>query len=95
MDFQGGRYKKKWKIPGGHSKFDWKSREVNFKKFDILNRGYDFLSGKGHLKNCNQLQIVFLTNSKQSFPLRLYCTFQFKKIFRHFWDEQKFKQHAI
>ena len=30
---------KKWKAPGGHGKFDWKSRGVNFKKIDILNRG--------------------------------------------------------
>ena len=35
MDFQGvNAKKKKWKIPGvgGHGKFDWKLRGVNFKK---------------------------------------------------------------
>ena len=29
----------KWKIPGGHVKFDWKSKRVNFNKINILNRG--------------------------------------------------------
>ena len=38
---------KKWKIPGGYGKFDWKSRGANFKKIDILNRGrrVQFFSG--------------------------------------------------
>ena len=31
---------KKWKIPGGHGKFDWKPRDESIpKEFDILNRG--------------------------------------------------------
>ena len=51
LEFQGGTHKlrRKWisrgskqkdgKFQGGHGKFDWKSREVNFKKIDILDRG--------------------------------------------------------
>ena len=56
LEFQGGKPKieektwfsrgvnaKKWKTPGGHGKFDWKSRRVNFKKSDILNKGILYL----------------------------------------------------
>ena len=49
MDFEGVKAKR-WKILGGHGKFDQKSREVNFKKIDILDRGggVHFFSGKAH-----------------------------------------------
>ena len=30
---------KNGKFQGNHGKFEWKSREVNFKKLDIFNRG--------------------------------------------------------
>ena len=44
-----GVNEKKWKISRGcHDKIDWKSREVNFKKIDILNKGVQFFSGKAH-----------------------------------------------
>ena len=38
-EFPGGSICKKWKASGGHGKFDWKSRGVNFKKIDILGGG--------------------------------------------------------
>ena len=38
---------KNGKFQGNHGKFEWKSREVNFKKLDILNRGgYNFFLEK-------------------------------------------------
>ena len=37
---------KKVKNSEGDDKIDWKSKEVNFKKIDILNRGVQFFSGR-------------------------------------------------
>ena len=39
-------FAKNGKFQGCHGKFDWKSREVNFQKIDILNRGYNFFLEK-------------------------------------------------
>ena len=50
MNFQGGSMQKNKKFQGGHDKFDWKSRGVNVKKIDILNRGgLQFFTGKAQL----------------------------------------------
>ena len=39
---------KKWKIPRVIIKMTGNPEGVNFKKIDILNRGYNFFPGKGH-----------------------------------------------
>ena len=57
--------KKNGKFQGGHSKFDWKYREVNFKKIDILNRGYNFLSGKALYETKKLKQSFYLTTSME------------------------------
>ena len=45
-----GVNEKKWKISRGcHDKIDWKSREVNFKKIDMMNRlKYNFFLEMPH-----------------------------------------------
>ena len=41
--FPGGQCKN-GKFQGGHRKFDWESRGVNFKKINIPNRGVQFFT---------------------------------------------------
>ena len=55
--FPGGSIGKNGKFQGDHVKFDWKSRGVNFKKIDSLNRGVTIVFWKSPIS----IQ-VFLVN---------------------------------